>query len=54
MDGLEKGVVDEDVLLFGLHQKVALVADVAQEAADVELVLALDLLQHGVQHDVRS
>ena len=54
MDGFEEGVVYEDVLFFSLHQKVALRADLAQKTAHTQLTLALDLLQHRVQNNVRA
>jgi len=51
-DGLEERVVQENVLLLGLHQEISLSANVPEEAVDVDLALGSDLLQHGVQHDV--
>jgi hypothetical protein len=52
LDGLEERVVQENVLLLGLHQEVALRANVPEEAVDVDLSLGRDLLQHGVQHNI--
>lgn len=34
-DGFDEGVVQEDVLLLGLHEEVALRANVSQKAEDV-------------------
>jgi hypothetical protein len=51
-DGLDQSVVNENVLFFGLHQKVALRTDVAQETEHVDAFFVLDLLEHGVQDDV--
>lgn len=44
--------MNEYVLLFGLDKKIALIADVAQEAAYVQFILAFNLLEHSVQHNV--
>lgn len=52
-DGLDQRVVQEDVLLLGLHEEVALRADVPEEAEDVQQLPMLDLLEHRVEHDVR-
>lgn len=54
LNGFEQSIVNKDVLLFGLDQKVALIANVAEEATDVELILSFDLLQHGIQYDVST
>lgn len=54
LNGLKQSIVNKDVLLFGLDQKVTLIANVTEEATDVELVLSFDLLQHGIQHDVST
>lgn len=51
-DGLHQSVVQEYVLLLGLHQEVPLSTNVTQKAKDVDDVLLLDLLEHGVQDDV--
>jgi hypothetical protein len=48
----KESVVNEYVLLFGLDEKIALIADVAQEAAYVQFVLAFNLFEHSVQHNV--
>ena len=39
LDGLDQGIVDEDVLLLGLDQVVPLAADVLEEAVHVKLLL---------------
>lgn len=47
-------VVNENVLLLGLHQKVALRANVTKEAKNIQEPFVLDLFQHGVEHNVGS
>ncbi|CAN8004924.1 unnamed protein product, partial [Ixodes pacificus] len=44
--------VDEDVLLLGLDQVVALLTDVPQEAVHVDALPLTHLPQHGIQNDV--
>jgi len=44
--------VHEHILLGGLHQVLAALADRAHEAEHVHAALRLHLLQHGVQRDV--
>lgn len=46
--------MNEYILLFGLNEEVALIADVTQKSANIQLVFAFNLLKHGIQHDVRS
>ena len=54
VNSFQEGVMNENVLLFGLDEEIALIADVTQKSPNVQFVLALNLLQHGVQNDVRS
>ena len=42
----------EDVLVLGLDEEGALVADVAEVGLDVDLALGAELPQHRVNHDV--
>lgn len=49
--GLEQGLVDEDVLVLGLHHVVPLGAHARHVAVDVHRFLVLHALQHGVDHD---
>lgn len=42
----------EDVLVLGLDEEGALVADVAEVGLDVDLALGAQLPQHRVNHDV--
>ena len=46
LDGLEQGVVDEDVLVLCLHHVVALGPQTRHMAVDVHCLLVLDALQH--------
>ena len=54
VDGLVQGVVDEDVLLLGLDEVVALAADVLEKGEDVDVTAGLDLPHHRVQADVAA
>lgn len=49
---LDQGVVQENVLLFGLHEEVSLRSDVPKKAENVEQPPVFDLLQHRVEDDV--
>lgn len=49
---LVQGLVDEDVLLLGLHHVITLGAQAGHVTVDVDRLLVLDALQHGVDDDV--
>ncbi len=49
--GLEQRVVDEDVLVLRLHHVVALRAQTRHVTVDVDRLLVLDALEHGVDDD---
>ena len=42
VNSFQEGVMNENVLLFGLDEEIALIADVAQEAAYVQFILAFN------------
>lgn len=48
---LGQGVVDKDILFFGLDQVVALTSDVFEKVEDVDIASGLDLPEHGVDCD---
>ena len=54
LNDLNEGVMNENVLLLGLHQMSSLSPDVLQVAKDVDVPSGLDLPQHGVQHNVAT
>ena len=54
LDGLEDGVVYEDVLVLGLDHVVALRAQAGHVAVDVDGPNVLDPLEHRVDDDERS
>ena len=54
LDGLEQGVVDEDILVLGLYHVVALGSQARHMAVDVDSSLVFDALQHRVDHDERT
>jgi len=54
LDRLDERVVDEHVLVLGLHHVVALRAKTRHVSVDVERLLVLDAFQHRVDHDHRS
>lgn len=53
LERLEHGVVDENVLLFGLDQVVALLSNVLKKPKHVEALLVFDLFHHRINHYVR-
>ena len=54
LDGLQQGVVDEDVLVFCLHHVVALCTQAGHVTVNVHSLLVLDAFQHGVDDDESS
>ena len=52
--GLQHGVVDEHVLVLGLHHVVTLRAQARHVTVDIHRVHVLDPLQHRVDHDERA
>ena len=54
LDGLQQGVVDEDVLVFRLHHVVALRTQAGHVTINVHSLLVLDAFQHGVDDDEGS
>ena len=54
LDGLEEGVVDEDVLVLRLNHVVALCTQARHVAVDVDGPLMLHALQHRVDDDERT
>ena len=53
LDRLEHGVVDEDVLVLGLHHVVALRAQARHVTVDIDRLLVANPLQHRVDDDER-
>ena len=53
-DYFNQGVVDKDVLLFGLHQMIPLTSNMLQETENVDVPAAFDLAHHRIQHDITS
>ena len=53
-DRLEHGVVDEHVLVLGLHHVVALGAQARHVTVDVDRAHVLETLEHRVDHDERA
>lgn len=49
--GLQEGLVDEDVLVFGLDHVVPLGSHARHMAVDVDSLLVLHPFQHGIDHD---
>jgi len=49
---LVQGLVNEDILLRGLHKVLATLSDLADEGKDVDTTLGVYFLHHGVQGDV--
>jgi len=49
----EDGIVDEDVLVLGLHHVVTLRAQARHVTIDIDRLLVSDPLQHGVDDDKR-
>ena len=54
LDGLQQGIVDEDVLVFRLHHVVALRPQAGHVTVYVHSLLVLDAFQHGVDDDKGS
>lgn len=54
VNGLLECIVNENVLLLGLHQKVALLANVLEEAKDADGAAVLDLPLHRIEDNVRA
>ena len=54
LDGLEQRVVDEDVLVLGLHHVVALRSKTRHVAIDVHRPLVFNAFQHRVDYNERA
>jgi len=52
-DRLEHGIVNEDVLVLGLHHVVTLRAQTRHVTIDIDRLLVSDPLQHRVDDDKR-